>query len=347
MGTSLAIRASGMLMAAILLVGTTHFTVEEPLTKIMVYLIFLGSSFQMFQVFEYRFRADLHSKQAAYANSMVVIASAILKLYFIYTQKPLIYFATTTLVEGITYFALYFYFYKKIYGKSIRPWQIDFSFWNEVAHQVWPMAAGALFISLYSRIDQVMIMEMLGPAQVGQYYAATRLTEAWAIIPVTISYSLFPAIVEAKDKDQDLYEKRLKKTYGILFWISFGMGVVLTFFGDFITSVLFGSDFDQAGGVLAISAWTVMFSTFSIARYRWLILENIQHFGLLFQILGAVANIVLNLLLIPRFGIEGAASASLIAQVLIALVIPSFIMQSRSSVGMFFRAMSLGQWIRQ
>jgi O-antigen/teichoic acid export membrane protein len=54
------------------------------------------------------------------------------------------------------------------------------------------------------KIDQVMIKEMLGAEQVGHYAAAVRLSEAWYFVPMAITSSVFPAIINAKKKRRAL-----------------------------------------------------------------------------------------------------------------------------------------------
>jgi O-antigen/teichoic acid export membrane protein len=63
------------------------------------------------------------------------------------------------------------------------------------------------------KIDQLMIREFLGDSQVGIYSAAVRLSESLYFLPVVISNSLFPAIMNAKSRDQNQYNERIKKLY--------------------------------------------------------------------------------------------------------------------------------------
>ena len=85
-------------------------------------------------------------------------------------------------------------------------------------------------VSIYMKIDQVMIKEMLGAEAVGQYAAAVRLSEVWYFIPIIIASSLFPAIVNAKKISNDLYNERLQKLYDLQFTIALLLGLPIIFF---------------------------------------------------------------------------------------------------------------------
>ena len=83
------------------------------------------------------------------------------------------------------------FFFKKLY--------LIFKVTKQLLKDRWPLILSGMVIAIYMRIDQVMIKEMLDNKAVGNYAAAVRLSEAWYFIPVVISNSLSPAIVNAKN----------------------------------------------------------------------------------------------------------------------------------------------------
>lgn len=80
-------------------------------------------------------------------------------------------------------------------------------------------------ISIYMKIDQVMIKNMLDVKAVGNYAVAVKLTEVWYFIPVVISSSLFPAIIKAKKISEKLYYGRLQKLYDLMTWLAIGIAL--------------------------------------------------------------------------------------------------------------------------
>ncbi|MFC1603325.1 polysaccharide biosynthesis C-terminal domain-containing protein, partial [Pseudomonadota bacterium] len=107
--------------------------------------------------------------------------------------------------------------------------------------------------------------------------------------------------------------------------LAVAIALPMTFISDWIIALLFGSAFAQAGGVLSIHIWAGVFVFLSCAIGRSFVVDNNQSLNLYRNVLGLIANIVFNLLLIPIFGIKGAALSTLISYSVSAyLAIPLF-----------------------
>jgi O-antigen/teichoic acid export membrane protein len=78
---------------------------------------------------------------------------------------------------------------------------------------------------------------------------------------------------------------------------------------------LYGPSFDQTAAVLSVQIWAGIAVAMSFVHGKWLLAEGLQRYGLVYTLAGAFVNIGLNLILIPRLGVIGAAWATLITQV--------------------------------
>ena len=74
----------------------------------------------------------------------------------------------------------------------------------------WPLILSGLVISVYMKIDQVMIKHLIDDNAVGIYAAAVKVSEIWYFIPVVIASSLFPAIINSRKINEVLYETNSK-----------------------------------------------------------------------------------------------------------------------------------------
>jgi len=166
---------------------------------------------------------------------------------------------------------------------------------------------------VYMRIDQIMIKNMINDEAVGYYSSAVRLCEAWYFIPVTLCNSLFPAIVNAKTVSEEFYNNRLQKLYDILAWMAIGIAVPVTIFSPQIIQLLFGNDFSPASPVLTIYIWAGVAVFLGVASSQYLINENLTKLSFSRTFAGMVVNVILNLILIPYYGIVGSAIATLIS----------------------------------
>ena len=174
------------------------------------------------------------------------------------------------------------------------------------------------------KIDQIMIKEIMSVSDVGQYAAALRISEAWYFIPIVICSSLFPAIIHAKEIDENLYLNRLQKLYSLMIWIGITVSILITFLGTSIIDILYGDQYYESASVLIIHIWAGVFVFLGVAFNKFLTVENfaIKTFYRTFS--GAILNIILNLYLIPKYGINGAAIATLCSQLFTGLLIDIF-----------------------
>jgi O-antigen/teichoic acid export membrane protein len=205
----------------------------------------------------------------------------------------------------------------------------------------WPLILSGLIIAIYMKIDQVMIKEMLDNEAVGNYAAAVRLSEAWYFIPMIISSSLFPAIINAKKISEELYYKRLQKLYDLMVWIAIAIALPMTFLSDWFVALLYGEQYNQAGSVLMIHIWAGILVFFGVARYKWTLTENLQKFEIIIDIIGAISNILFNYILIPIYGISGAAYATLISYFMASVITSLFIKRFHVSLKMYLLAFLL------
>jgi len=159
-----------------------------------------------------------------------------------------------------------------------------------------------------------MIKETLNNEAVGQYAAAVRISEAWYFIPIVITNSLFPSIVNAKKQSEDLYYTRLQNLYTFMVWMAIAVAVPMTFLSGWIINVLFGSEYSQAANVLKIHIWAGVFVFLGVAFSKFLISENFTKKAFARTFIGAIMNVSLNYFMIPKFGISGAAIATLLSQ---------------------------------
>jgi len=312
LGTAFILKLIGAGIVLILLSLVLYFTGSDQQNNLIIFIIAAGLIFQSFNVIRFYFEANVLAKFIAVSQITSLVVVSVAKLVFIWLGLPLIYFALAVLIESLI-LAIglsVVYFKQKL---NIFNWQFSFKAATGLLKDAWPLILSAIAISLYMRIDQVMIKHMLNDEAVGQYAAAVRLSEAWYFIPMIITASLFPAVINAKKRSKDLYYARLQKLYDLMVWIAMPIILVIMFSANHIVEFLYGVQFSKAGSVLAIHIWAGVFVFLGVASGKWYLAENLQLFSFLNSIIGAVVNIVLNVILIERYGIIGAAWATIIS----------------------------------
>jgi O-antigen/teichoic acid export membrane protein len=319
-GTVFFLRLAGSAAAIILLGATLFVTGEATYTAILIIILSGSFIFQSFSAIESYFRAIVKAKYNAYALSASVILSSALKIIFILIKAPLIYFVFAVVFEYAVLAAglIMVYHYNKL---SVFNWKFSKKIASSLLKDSWPLALSGIVVMVYMKIDQIMIKHMMTEEAVGYYAAAVRLCEAWYFIPVTLCNSIFPAIVNAKNVSEEFYNNRMQKLYDLLTWLAIAIAVPVTIFSDQIITLLFGNEFLPASPVLTIYIWAGIAVFLGVASSQYLINENLTKLSFFRTSVGMVVNVVLNLILIPVYGIIGAAIATLVSYTAVTFVL--------------------------
>lgn len=312
LGTSLTLKAIGSIISLLFVLISIQFTSSDYQTKIMVMIIAVGMLFNTFEVGRFFFESQVKAKFSAIANSIAIIISAGFKVFLIISEADLKWFAVAYSVEIIVRGIGLVFIYQLKY-KDIFKWKFKLKLSKSLLRDSWALMLSSVAVMLYMKIDQVMIKEMLDSNAVGQYSAATKISEIWYFIPVVITGSLFPAIIQAKKKGEEFYKKRLQQLFNLLVWLSIAIALPISFISPFLISITFGSEYIAAATILSIHIWSGVFIFMNNAVGKWHIAENLTKLSLFRTLSGAIINIFLNLFLIPKFHIIGAAWATLIS----------------------------------
>ncbi|WP_234363369.1 flippase [Francisella tularensis] len=331
LGTAFGLKLLGFFALLIILSGVLYFAEESLYTKSIILVVALSTMMQSFNVLDFYFQSQVKSKFVALANLISLVISSITKIILILCGAELIYFAAVVVLDSFTLSLGFIYFYQSKKFGNIKNWRFKFAVAKSLLRDSWPLVLSGLAISIYMNIDQVMINHMLGPQEVGQFAAAVRISTVWYFIPVVISSSLFPAIINAKKVSEEIYYTRLQRLYDLMVWIAIAIALPMTFLSDWIVNLLYGQDYNQAGSVLMIHIWAGIFVSLGVASSRWLLTENLQIFSTINTFIGAVINILLNCIFIKYIGIQGAALATLISYFMAAYLSLLFWQKTRKN----------------
>ena len=156
---------------------------------------------------------------------------------------------------------------------------------------------GTIFIvaALYLRADVFMLSKLGTLAAVGYYTTGYRLFAIAQVVPKSFNTSIYPVFSRLFHESQDSFQKASSVSI------------------RYILRLLFGQGFGDAASVLKVVIWTLV--PYGIVRVlaSLLFASNRQHIDLKVNVMGLATNVVLNLALIPRFGILGCAWATLLS----------------------------------
>jgi O-antigen/teichoic acid export membrane protein len=279
-----------------------------------VFIVAFTAVIQSVNIIDSFFQARVQAKKIMYINVSGNIISAIVKLLFILLKLPIIWFVYSLVFDAALIAAGYIISYLNS-GNHISKWKFNASVASYLLKYSWPLAFSAILVSLYMKIDQVMIPIYLKTSELGIYSTVANLSESWYFIPVAIVTSVFPAIMHARNTDMPRYKKRLQNMYDLMVIISMSIAVFMTFASKFIYHIAYAKhpEFWSGAPVLAVHVWAGVFVFLGNASGQYLIAEGYTKMSMLRTGAGAIVNIVLNIFWLPAYGILGAAYATLAA----------------------------------
>lgn len=305
-----------MMFAALLIYVFTAIVIwnmdEISSIKVFASIVTVSAFFTPFLVIDYYFQSQISAKYSAICKSFTLLLVSVIKLYLIIIEADLFWFMITVLIEhtilAVMLLVTFFIKSEKLsFYKSFSSTQA-----GQMLKSAWPMLLASVAVLIYMRIDQVMIRNMLSLHDVGIYSVAVKLYEAWIMLPFIITMSLLPAIAKLKQGDEKHYHKRLTQLFRLIFWLGLVALVFSFFFNELIIVFAFGEEYRSSSTVMNIIMCAAIFVSIGSISARYFSVEKMEKKIALRTIFAAIVNVVLNLILIPEYGIKGAAFATLV-----------------------------------
>lgn len=234
----------------------------------------------------------------------------------------------------------------------------------------WPLMLQSFVWVIYTRMDRIFIGYYLSSEDVGVYGVAAAIAGLLSMIPQSFSFLSLPVFSKfVVEKSFVHLRTTYQKITTIMFVITLPIFISFVFLSKDILTLLYGSDYSSGGTALLIISGGVLSRCLIGPASDALIGAGKTKAPLISLATGCLSNIFLNILLIPRYGINGAAvatcSSMLISRVIIAwfnyrylkiipisgsyfiwliicvLIVPVFILQDKASSGYLFLDVSL------
>ncbi|WP_303316570.1 flippase [Flavivirga abyssicola] len=312
LGTASVIKLIGGILALSGILATGYFLNLDTQTLLLVFILGTAYLFHTVFVLQFYFKSKILGKQLFWVSFFANIFSATLKFLFVFFELDLIYFGVALLSESIMMAALYYHYYYKL-GENFSDWKYDSKIATLFLREGWPLILSTIMVTVFMRVDQIMIKHILGNASNGLYNATVKLSELWYTIPVVICNSIFPSMVKSKQVDISTYNLRIQSLFSFMFWIALVIIIVNYVFADLIFDVTYGEQYLSSAAIYRIHIFSSIFMFFVITSTRYLQIEKLTKQVFYRSVLGAISNILLNIVLIPKYGLSGAAYATLIS----------------------------------
>lgn len=323
MSTAFGLMVIAALAGLVILSTLVYFFESDPQTKIYIWIIATSLLFQTLLVVDYAFQAQVKAKYASIAKSIALAVSSSIKVYLVWIEADLQAFAIAHAFDHLIIAIMLVSMHIAQKQQSFLS-GFDRNLVKPLLKSAWPMVLASLATIVYMRIDQIMIKNMLDAYQLGLYSAASKIYEGWIVITYVISISLLPAIIRAREHSQQVYSRGLTALFSLVFWLSIFVAAFVTVLGVDLIEIAFGKAYEGAASSLIIIMWTSAFASLGFVSARYLTVEGMENKIFFRTLMALLLNVILNFLLIPIYGIEGAAISTLISIIFSSYVLDYF-----------------------
>ena len=202
----------------------------------------------------------------------------------------------------------------KKYGPFVR--SLDYQRWLGYLKAALPFGLIVAFYLVYFRVDSVMISFFRGDAEVGQYNAAYSLASAMMFAPAGLVAALFPRLAGTYRSPGDNLDAPFQRAARWLLVMSLPLAVGGWLLADQLMVWLLGATYLPAASALKILAWTLPVWFITFLQGNLLTIIERQKSVAVVGFVNMTANVVLNLIIIPRYGFAGAAATTLATEVI-------------------------------
>lgn len=317
MGSSFVIMIAGSLLAMSFALAGVLFNHNN---KLVIYVVFIYSLVNIvgsLSVLSYYFQAHLKIRFVTYVVLCQNIIDISCKLYMVHAKFSLLSFAILNLIEAILTNIVILILFLRHYNSA--RWSMSFAMMKQLLHQSIPLAIAGAMVSLYMRLDQVMLEHYKGLSSVAEYSVGVKLIEMFYIIPTIIMPNIFPSMIKSYESSEEIFNLHMRKIYKYSFWCSIGIALIISIFGGKIVTLFYGDKYLASELIFQVGIWCIVPVYFGVFSSIWLQVLGLQKYSVYFTAMGLLSCVILNRVLIPEYGAIGAIIATIISQLIASI----------------------------
>lgn len=307
LGTCFGIRLIFSLLAFILIGITLLIFKTDRFTSVMIMAYSSILFMQNFNVIRNYFFSIVENKNIVKSEISRTLIGASIKIIILLLKAPLELFIIATAFDAVLLASGYYISYRNKIG-TIKEWTFNKQLAPFFIKESFPLVLSGAAVIIYQKIDQVMIGNMIDNKSVGYFSTACKFIDLILFIPTILTQTIVPLLIRTKEKANEIVFKNKEIQFiGIVTWVSIILASIYTIFGYWFIALTYGEQYLLAIPVLQIMAWKTVGMALSSSSGQIIIMEGLQKWAVFRNIIGCIICIVLNLILIPQYGIIGSA----------------------------------------
>ena len=240
-------------------------------------------------------------------NAIIKIATVVAIFIFVRSREDLWIYALI-MSCGMLFSQIYLWLRIRKYADFCKP------SWSQVKSNIKPVLMlfiPAIAYSIYKLLDKVMLGAMSSMSQVGLFDNAEKIINIPSSLITAFGTVMMPRItvlLGTGDEHRISYLNKISVRYFTLLVVGAAICIVLA-------PVSFGSDFVGSAPIIAVLGFSLIFVTWAnVIRTQYLIPNKLDKPYVISSVIGALANLAVNIILIPKFAGIGAMIGTIIAE---------------------------------
>jgi O-antigen/teichoic acid export membrane protein len=319
LGTAWTLSFGSAFLTSLLALGFVYLTPHDDLAMWVIGILCLAQFFSPFYSITNVFYAKTETRLLSIINFSIHVLISFLKVWAMVVGHGVLILAVIMVLEQAVTALAYVLLYVRTHHGSIAAWRFDATYARRLMIDSLPLAIIAASGIISGRIDQVFLKQYLDTTAVGLYSVAVQLSEMWQFLPGILLTAVFPAIMNVTISPI-AYRNRMLALGTTLLGYGVLLSCILTYGAPFIVTTLYGVHFTDSSALLAIYSWSITGMVLGFLMSYILLSKNMRRVQLISGVVPMLVNVVLNSILIPRAGAQGAALATVISYSLMPLI---------------------------
>ncbi|MBP6919661.1 MAG: flippase [Candidatus Omnitrophica bacterium] len=291
---------------------TSFFITADPGIRRVIWVLAVFSFITQFPELLYAFwRAQQRMEYEAWSNIFIVVTMVGFVFFVIFTRPSLENISYAYLLSGLFSVSLLFL----IFSARFIPlrFNVEPADWMKFLSMSWPLALTSISGVLYSYIDSIIMGYLKQMSQTGWYNASLKIVYLLSGPASIITLNFLPILSKFSHESRERFQNAWNYQMGIMIFLAAPIVVVGSILADKIIQFFYGSAYYPSVMVLQILVFMSGLSFLSCPFGNALVAANQQKKTFFISISGAATNIILNLILIPKYSLYGAAFSSVIS----------------------------------
>lgn len=312
-------------------IGLKLFTeIDSTLFFLLIFMcldnVLSTTTFGIENFFEYK----LESRRIVISNNIVKVISYSLQYICMELNMEIIIIPVVRCIGSFIRVCLLKYQYKNNYivDKNKKK-ELDINLLWQMIDEGKMLWVSFVAFLVYTQMDKMMIKYYLGEKEIGVYSIGVALSSIFAILIGPVQNSIYPKMLELYKKDYEEYYKFYLKSNTIITYLYLFLAITSIFVINWLFKYIYSEEYSGAIMVYSILTISVLVKANAIFQMGHMVIKNITKKSFYKTLTGLIMNTILNMILIPKYGINGAAIATAATHFITAICMDYFIVEYR------------------